>query len=86
MTDIKTDCIYFEVDKEDENFVICKSSGNYCERAANNMCKTCRLWDDYTPKTATKEQIAYAQNRKKMSYEDLIKTNYYDYFKSKNMI
>ena len=80
------DCIYFEKDKEDKDYVICTSLRHYCKNTdENNMCHSCRLWDNYIPNTSSKEEIAYAQKRQHLKYEELIKdeNDYYEYFKGR---
>ena len=76
--EIKKDCIYYYKDIE-ENTILhcCKYSNSFCYNN-ENICKKCRLWDAYIPKTATKEQIKYAQIWQNIPLNEL--PDYEEYF------
>lgn len=76
----KPDCIYYE--DCDKWYCACKRRGYFCEKAKDDMCKHCRLWDAYIPKTATQAEIEKAQIWGDMSLDEILENPYEEYFGS----
>ena len=72
------DCIYYGGIDEDGMHVCENSCSIYSED--ENMCHNCRLWDAYTPKKSTKEEIEKAKKWQNMSYEEQLENPYEKYF------
>lgn len=78
---MKQDCIYFERTYFDlPKFRHCARSRTLFMKGEedNVMCRHCRLWDAYIPKTATEEEKETAIAWQNMSYDE--QPNYRDYF------
>lgn len=83
---MKPDCIYFEREyAELPHFRHCTYSRSLFKKGEEDktMCKHCRLWDAYIPKTATEEEKATAIAWQNMSYGE--QPDYRDYFSSHGM-
>lgn len=77
----KPDCIYYDdCDKEQLGWCACRRSGFFCEKAKDDMCGCCRLWDAYIPKTATQAEIEKAQKWDNMSLKEQVANPYNEYF------
>ena len=77
----KPDCIYYkDCDKEQLGWCICERRGYLCEKAKDDMCNCCRLWDAYIPVTATQAEIEKAQKWGDMSLDEQLENPYDEYF------
>ena len=83
---MKPDCIYFEeIYAELPQFRHCTHSRSLFKKGEEDetMCKNCRLWDAYIPKTATEEEKATAIAWQNMSYGE--QPDYRDFFSIRGM-